>query len=424
MKVFWSWQSDTPENIGRYFVRDALTLAIKELKQVPEIDEREERELVSDLHLDHDRKGVPGSPDLANLILEKISQSQVFVADVTAAGTAHPKRDQTQKKLINSNVAIELGYALATLGDKCLLMVMNEYYGGRLDLPFDLHTKAGPITFRLSPEANKEAIAAAAHELKSTLKIALKLFISQHAEDIRIQKPFVSPIPVNQSTFRPPGNALGRHVDPTPFGPQKDQEIFLQPGPAIWLRVMPPYDPAKKWASHELREAALRNQRILLEPFSCADIHSIRAEDGFGFCSLGSSAATDTRSVAFAFESGEVWSVDTWLFAVCGDDIPFLENDFAERLQQYAQFLEHLGIKPPFRWIAGITDIKGRFLQLGPPAPGRMYMTGMARPKCLAGCVVSEGVYDMVQTPHNALNIFFKSIFDKCGIPRPAHLPA
>ena len=29
MKVFWSWQSDTPGNVGRYFVRNALLVAIE-----------------------------------------------------------------------------------------------------------------------------------------------------------------------------------------------------------------------------------------------------------------------------------------------------------------------------------------------------------------------------------------------------------
>jgi hypothetical protein len=32
MKVFWSWQADTPGNVGRFFVRDALAEVIKALK--------------------------------------------------------------------------------------------------------------------------------------------------------------------------------------------------------------------------------------------------------------------------------------------------------------------------------------------------------------------------------------------------------
>jgi hypothetical protein len=139
MKVFWSWQSDTPGRIGRHFVRDALSAAIERLKQTPEIEEPTAREARSAMHLDQDRKGIPGSPDLARVILEKIEQSAVFVADVTSVGITTTQKDAPQpKKIINPNVAIELGYALHALGDRALLMVMNEHYSSRADLPFDL----------------------------------------------------------------------------------------------------------------------------------------------------------------------------------------------------------------------------------------------------------------------------------------------
>src|ERR1700719_4702491 len=102
MKVFWSWQSDTPGKIGRHFVRDALNAAIQQLKQAPDIEEPTERETRSALHLDQDRKGIPGSPDLARVILEKIEQSAVFVADVTPVGIAATEHAQEpRKKVIN-----------------------------------------------------------------------------------------------------------------------------------------------------------------------------------------------------------------------------------------------------------------------------------------------------------------------------------
>ena len=83
MKVFWSWQSDSPGKTGRHFVRSALAAAIQELRQVTDLEEPSEREVRESLHLDHDRQGVPGSPDLAATILRKIERAAVFVADVT-----------------------------------------------------------------------------------------------------------------------------------------------------------------------------------------------------------------------------------------------------------------------------------------------------------------------------------------------------
>lgn len=166
MKVFWSWQSDTPGKIGRHFVREALEQAIAELNSSDELSEA-----MREISLDHDRKGVPGSPDLANTILEKIAASDVFVADVTAVGTAGQDSD---KRLINSNVAIELGYALHALSDRRLIMVMNEAYGSREDLPFDLRHKAGPIIFDLGPQASNVEIKKIGASLAAEIKIALK----------------------------------------------------------------------------------------------------------------------------------------------------------------------------------------------------------------------------------------------------------
>src|SRR5262245_52531899 len=126
MKIFWSWQSDTPGETGRQFVRDCLDDAIAALKLAADVEEPVSREKLEALHVDQDRLGVPGSPDLARTILEKIAKSQVFVADVTAVGETPNK-----KQLINPNVAIELGYALHAIGDVGLLMVMNEHHGNR-----------------------------------------------------------------------------------------------------------------------------------------------------------------------------------------------------------------------------------------------------------------------------------------------------
>ncbi len=59
------------------------------------------------------------------------------------------------KKLINSNVAIELGYALHSLTDRAVVMVMNSHYGSHEELPFNIRHKGGAITFDLKPKATK-----------------------------------------------------------------------------------------------------------------------------------------------------------------------------------------------------------------------------------------------------------------------------
>jgi hypothetical protein len=87
------------------------------------------------LHLDHDREGIPGSPELVRTILDKIDASDVVVADVTLVGRCAPEPGKERpKKLINSNVAIALGYALRALTFRKVLMVFNTHYGRHEEL--------------------------------------------------------------------------------------------------------------------------------------------------------------------------------------------------------------------------------------------------------------------------------------------------
>ncbi len=186
MKVFWSWQSDTPGKIGRFFVRDALREAIEELKQAPEIEEPTARETREAIHLDQDIQGTTGSPDLARTILDKIDVSNVVVADVTLVGSTSDSTNAEgktipDKKLINSNVAIELGYAFCKLTDKNVLMVFNGHYGTHEDLPFDLRHKGGSITFTLPPNADKKRIDEERKKLKDRFVLALRPFLERAA---------------------------------------------------------------------------------------------------------------------------------------------------------------------------------------------------------------------------------------------------
>lgn len=168
MKIFWSWQSDRPKEIGHYFVRDVLRDAVKNLKQSEEIEEAT-REAI---HVDHDIKDVSGSPDLMGTILKKIEKTEVFVADVTIVGST-----PAGKSLINSNVAIELGYALRECTDSRVVLVFNEHYGKYDALPFDLRHKGGAVVFDLRPEASPAEIAGMRHSLTDAFVRKLRPFL-------------------------------------------------------------------------------------------------------------------------------------------------------------------------------------------------------------------------------------------------------
>ena len=83
--VFYSWQSDLDNRVTRQLIRDALEAAIEQVAQDLQLDDAP--------RLDQDTQGVPGTPEVAATILQKIEQCRVIVADVSmVASTARRSR--------------------------------------------------------------------------------------------------------------------------------------------------------------------------------------------------------------------------------------------------------------------------------------------------------------------------------------------
>jgi hypothetical protein len=310
VKIFWSWQSDTPGKIGRHFVRDVLRAAIDDLKQAIEVDEPTERDARADIHLDHDREGVSGSPDLSRVILEKIAQSVVFVADVTPVGFVHERPDTQSskivKKVINPNVAIELGYALRALTDRALLMVLNEHYGGRADLPFDLQSKAGPITFRLAPDAEKAVIAAEARSLKSKLVEALRLCLADRAKSSSVEpQPFPeAPVGANPAMFFERDEVLAG------FGYPGEQEYRLDGEKFAYLRLFPSH--ANQPSVGLARLTTIFEAR---KPYPMSmTIGGLTARNRYGPIIIDPIANTSIAALTQGFASGELWGINGKLY--------------------------------------------------------------------------------------------------------------
>lgn len=142
--VFWSWQSDSDSKVNRNFVADCIERAARAL--------RREDSIV--INLDRDTKGVGGSPSIVDTIFSKICASDVFIWDATLV-TKKPRPSP------NPNVLVEYGYALATLGERRLIGVMNtESKISELDIPFDLRHKRFPIVYSLQPETPLEELVA------------------------------------------------------------------------------------------------------------------------------------------------------------------------------------------------------------------------------------------------------------------------
>jgi hypothetical protein len=167
LKVFYSWQSDTDSKVNRAFLREAIETAIADLDV-----QDAERPAV-----DQDTKGVLGSPVIADTISRKIEAAAVMVADVTLTGST-----PEGKRLCNSNVAIELGYALGIHGDQVLLKVMNTHFGPPQDLPFDLAHRRWPVQYDLAPGAPPSDRRRAQYLLTQELRNILRQYL-QAAHD-------------------------------------------------------------------------------------------------------------------------------------------------------------------------------------------------------------------------------------------------
>ena len=356
MKIFWSWQSDHPGKISRHLIREALELAVVSLNEELDIEEPERT-----VTLDHDRKGVPGSPDLANVILEKIRESAAFVADVTPVGETP---SDPPKKLMNSNVAIELGYALHTVTDRRLIMVMNTAYGTRADLPFDLQHKAGPIFYKLGPDAHNEEIKEARKQLVSEFKVALREMI----RTLPTERSTLEMIPsraTDAARYYAPGQALFTRRNGQ--GGVGEQPFTVAETPTLYLRIRPtrPVEPLKRADALNL----IRQGPNQLDPFYHSPRGSSFEANEFGAIAFDADYSKgEILCAAQVFLNREIWAFNTVCFSPklaksrsrnLGIPTLSVEQTFAICLPQYARFVnDKLRVAPPYRIEGGAVGVK------------------------------------------------------------------
>jgi len=407
--VFFSWQSDRSPNEGRTLIESAIKSAIQKLGADAEIVEP----LRDGLSLDKDTNGVPGNPPIFEAILRKIDRSAIFVPDLTSVA------NRAKGELIpNPNVLIEYGWALKSRGHHQIVPVMNTAHGDpkEFPLPFDMAHLRFPIQYSLPDGSSASDRRAVRDELARTFEGAFRTILE--SEEFRSQlpkppapPPFPAKEPLNgHARFRAAAKPLGianeglieRIESCAP------RNITLADGPAYWLRVLPPTEPKQKLSTQSLKQKALQLGVVpLVRP--APSIGFVRGEDGGGFYPV---QGTDTvNSVAYIFNTGEIWVIDAWL-----SQIPkYLELDeriFSATLKQCADVLSRIGIGGPYRWIAGMEGILNRRLVVA-DRPNAMLGT------CVVDRVERDGTYETGGDPALVLTIFFEEIFDACGAVRP-----
>ena len=76
--VFFSWQSDCPNAVGRTMIEACLGNAIKALHADADV-----RLANRDTVIDQDTLGIQGTPRIADSIYDKIDHAAVFLSDLT-----------------------------------------------------------------------------------------------------------------------------------------------------------------------------------------------------------------------------------------------------------------------------------------------------------------------------------------------------
>ncbi len=167
--VFYAWQMDRLPRLNRWFIQDALKAAIKQLKKELSADDADvklepaqpvdENEDQTDPEADPaDEKivlqvgavGVGGAQLIAETILDRIAQCDVFVADLSFVGEV-TTADGRKKLVPNPNVLIESGAAARTgRGWDRVVLVLNTAFGAVDQLPFDLKHRVCHIQYELS----------------------------------------------------------------------------------------------------------------------------------------------------------------------------------------------------------------------------------------------------------------------------------
>lgn len=164
IKIFYSWQSDLLNKTNRSFIEEALEKAVKKLKA--------DKEIEVEPVIDRDTQGVQGSPDINEIIFQKISEADVFVCDVSFINS---KSNET-RLCPNPNVLLELGYALKCRGWERILLVFNLAYGRIEDLPFDINRRRA-TTYKAEVQTN--SLTDSKKELAGKLARGLKGIITK-----------------------------------------------------------------------------------------------------------------------------------------------------------------------------------------------------------------------------------------------------
>lgn len=303
--VFWSWQSDYDEKSCHFFVRDALKEAINQVSDAMSLDPADRPSL------DHDTKGARGMVDIRSVILEKIRNCSLFVADLTPIG-----RTIEGKWIPNPNVMIELGWAMHVPGAEYIIPVLNTAQGCTVEnLPFDIRGRR-VVQYSLDSNAShserKAELAKLVALLRDTMMQELKLkeTRSASAQAAMPQIEGVEPHPLDRSIWR---TKLGlvRHEEM-----ERPVNVAFPDESRAYIRVIP--EPMSGVAPSLLafEDLSIKDK---VRPVSTGSVLSGSfgsTENGYiYYWKTENNDSREARNATMYFEdSGEIWSFNGGVF--------------------------------------------------------------------------------------------------------------
>lgn len=403
--IFYSWQNDLDQRVTRQLIREALVLAIK--------DPTDEMNLEDALRLDSDTQGVPGTPQIANTILNKIDQCFIFIPDLSFIS-----KSDLGKMLPNPNVLIELGYAIKSKTDSNIICIMNEFFGSAENLPFDLKHKRWPIRFYLNPEVNKEDLKKERIKLSKSLRYAIKSIL-EAIPPISVELPlFVRMQPTwKSSSFLKDDDLLLQKTDD--YNAHIKTNIYWKNKSQYFLRLVPTKNISNPLKFKELEDLCHQCQ---LKPLGFDVGYSIDINKYGSVAHFAEQKERSKKMIASAFtqvfSTGEIWGINAYDLSLNNDEktlkIPYLYRAFITYLKKYLRSAkDFLHLDLPLTFIAGITDVDHYSIQLNYDIVGN----------CVLDEIIYEGsINNFDEDPELLLDPFFNKIWDAFGADRPSHL--
>jgi hypothetical protein len=186
------------------------------------------------------------------------------------------------------------------------------------------------------------------------------------------------------------------------------------------MRVMPAYDPKQTWFAATIRNLWKRQNPLLapLQPWKGTDFGVLMSTDGWGVYDIDPSRKNITSSAIFIFETGEIWSVNTYAIAA-NDGIPFFHTVMTTALMDYGAFImKNFNITPPFKVLISVDRVKGQRLLMA-DSRGLFLPTGGI---CQLPSIQQETEFTPGDSAYRALWPFFQKLVGRCGLDPETYL--